>query len=346
MAKKNEEKLDYGALTRDLKQNGPGRLYLLYGMETYLRDSFLSALRAACLPAGEDDFSYHRLNGPAVDLRELSDAVNSLPFMSERTLTLVRGFDLNRCKEGDAQALERILSDIPESSTLCFVQDALWEPDSRLKLIKAVKKFGRAVNFTSQDQGSLVRWISKRFAALDREIDPSVAVRLIMTSGEYMAGLIPEIEKLAASSGERRITAEDVDKFAHHLPEARIFDMTDRMAERRWDAAARIMAELLQMTEQEPIATLAVIGNQFRRLYAARLAIDEKLGGAYVEKLYNIKYGGITQKLMNTARGFTLEQLRRAVELCAETDYAMKSSSVDDVDLLKELLVKLAGECR
>lgn len=345
MAKQKEEKLDYGALVRELKSSGPERLYLLRGMETYLRDAFLTELKRVCIPAGEDDFSYHRLNGPSVDMRELSDAVNSLPFMSERTLTEVRGLDLNRCREADAQLLERIIADIPQSATVCFVQDGSWEPDSRLKAVKAVRKHGRDVNFTSQAQGSLVTWIRKRFAALDKEIDPSVAMKLIFASGEYMAGLIPEIEKLASASKGQRITAEDVERFAHHLPEARIFDMTDAMAERRWDAAASILSELLRMTDQEPIATLAVIGNQFRRLYAARLAIDEGLGGAYVEKLYNIRFSGITQKLMSTARGFTKEQLRRAVSLCAETDYAMKSSGVDDVELLKELLVRIAGEC-
>ena len=46
---------------------------------------------------------------------------------------------------------------------------------------------------------------------------------------------------------------------------------------------------------------------------------------------------------MRAARGFTLEALERAVELCAETDYALKSSTADDKELLCDLLIRLAA---
>ena len=40
-----------------------------------------------------------------------------------------------------------------------------------------------------------------------------------------------------------------------------------------------------------------------------------------------------------------LDRLKRAVELCAEADYQMKSSSADDAELLKELVTRIiAGE--
>ena len=76
---------------------------------------------------------------------------------------------------------------------------------------------------------------------------------------------------------------------------------------------------------------------------AARLAIDERLGPDFVKELYKINYGFIVDKLMRSARGFTLAGLAEAVKLCAETDYAMKSSSVDDTELLCDLLIKLAA---
>lgn len=344
MAKKNE-KLDYKALRRSLKEGGPGRLYLLYGMETYLRDDFLGLLRSMCVPEGGEDFSCRRIEGPSVDMNELSDAVNALPFMSERSLTELRGFDLNKCKDADFNALEKIIADIPDCATLCIVQSAGWEPDMRLKALKAVKKRGEVINFTAQDQGALVDWIKRRFAALGKDIDSAVAIRLISASGVYMAGLIPEIEKLAASAAGERISARDVEGFAHHLPEAHIFAMTDAMSERNWNAAATILAELMASGE-EPVKTLFMIGQQFRNLYVAWLAREEGLGRAYILEVCGLRGREFAaDKLVSAARCFSKEQLRRAVELCAETDYAMKSSSVDDGDLLKELFVKLAEAC-
>ena len=54
MARKNDEKLNYGAEIRSLKENGPQRLYLLWGVEDYLREQYLAQLKTACLPEGED----------------------------------------------------------------------------------------------------------------------------------------------------------------------------------------------------------------------------------------------------------------------------------------------------
>ena len=65
------EKTDYGALIRALRENGPERLYLLWGEEDYLRESFFSELKKTCLAGGADDFNYHRLSGESFDLEAL-----------------------------------------------------------------------------------------------------------------------------------------------------------------------------------------------------------------------------------------------------------------------------------
>ncbi len=39
---KDEEKLNYSAAVRELKADGPKRLYLLWGPEDYLREQYLA----------------------------------------------------------------------------------------------------------------------------------------------------------------------------------------------------------------------------------------------------------------------------------------------------------------
>ena len=83
--KKEEEKLNYNAELRRLKQQGPERLYLLWGPEDYLREQYLGQLKAVCLPEGEDSFSYKRMDGPELDMIELQNAIDAMPFMTERS---------------------------------------------------------------------------------------------------------------------------------------------------------------------------------------------------------------------------------------------------------------------
>ena len=92
----------------------------------------------------------------------------------------------------------------------------------------------------------------------------------------------------------------------------------------------------------EPIMVIAVLGKQMRQLYAAHLALDRNLGTKYVMEVCSIKNDFIASKLMSAARGYTLSQLKRAVELCAETEYRMKSSGADTRELLKEAVLRIA----
>ena len=70
---------------------------------------------------------------------------------------------------------------------------------------------------------------------------------------------------------------------------------------------------------------------------------EQELGSKYVMEVCAIKYDYIASKLMTAARGFTLPQLIRAVELCGEADYRMKSSGQDARELLKEVVARIAA---
>lgn len=337
----DEPKLNFNQELRRLRQEKPERLYLLWGEEDYLREYYLQELKKSCLPEGEDSFSYRRMDGPDVDAKALREAVDAMPFLTERTFVELRDLDLNRLKE--PEKLLEIFSDIPEVCTVALVQGTRFEPDGRTKLIKGLRSLGRELCFQHQSQDALVKWIAKRFAAAGKSIEIEAAQELIFISGDLMSRLIPEIEKIAAYAPGYRVTTGDVDAVAHHIPEADIFRMTDGISEKNYGEVLRVLAELLSDKSNEPIAMLGMLGLQMRRLYAARLAADGQLGVKYIMDACGIKHEFLARKLLRSAQGFSLEQLRHAVSLCAETDYRMKSSGADNEGLFKELVLRIAA---
>lgn len=339
---KKNEKTDYGELLGELKKTGPLPLYLLWGEEDYLRESFFQEIKKRCLEDGAEDFNYHRLNGAPIDVQALSDAVDAVPFMGGHSLVEVRSFEINACREETAERLKDIVSDIPDYATVVFILPTGIDPDGRLALPKYLKKQARSIEFTTQSHKLLINWIGKRFASFGKKIAPSECERLIFLSGEHMNGLIPEIEKIAAYEKGEQISADTIDKAAYHIPEARIFEMTDAIAMQRFDDAAKTLAELLQSGEH-PIKTLAMMGMQMRRLYTARLAIDKGLGRDFLMKVCRISYPYHADSLMRSAQGFSLDQLKYAVALCAQADYRMKSSSEEDEAVLKDLFLRIAA---
>ena len=268
---------NYNAELQLLKQQGPGRLYLIYGEEEYLRDRFLEALRAACVPEG-NEFSLRRLAGKSASLGDISEAVDAMPFFTERSYVEIRDYDLNRCKDETWKQLKEVLENIPDWCTVVFVQSPELVPDGRLAAVKGLKKLGKALEITHQDAATLAGWVRKRFQALGKDIRRDDADYLVFLSGTAMLRLIPEIEKAAAYAGDQLVTRADIDATANRLPEAQIWSLTDRLAEGKFDEAAGVLSDLLSDKDNHPILLTAILGQQYRRMYAAKVC-QEKPGG-------------------------------------------------------------------
>lgn len=343
MAKKqkNEKKFNYNESVRELKAKGPEKLYLIWGPEDYLSELFFEEIKKLCVADEADDFSFRKFTERDFSAQRLTEAIDSVPFLSERTLVVIRGVDINKLE--DADEVQKAIEDIPDYCTVVFLCSSQFEPDKRLKLYKSIVKNGVEVYVTPQLGSSLVSWIVKHFSALGKSIEINAAQQLIAVSGDLMNRLLPEIEKVAAYAKGEKVTVDDVNAVAHHIPEAIVFKMTDCLARGEYNTAVSLLAELLDDKNNEPIQLTAVIGIQMRRLYAARCAIDHKLGKEYVMKTCGLKEDFMATKLINSARNYSASRLRRAVELCAETDYAMKSSKTDSAELLKECVMRIAA---
>ncbi len=341
MAKKEKSKFNYGLEVRQLKEKGPERLYLLYGEEDYLRERFLDELKKICL-SDEADFNYKRLDGPAIDLGRLSEAVDAIPFFSDRSFVEVRGYDINKCRESDCEKLKGIISDIPDYCTLAFIIGSDYDLDGRLAAVKAIKKYGRSIEFTAQDQDALIRWIANRFSAFGKSISRSDAEYLTFVGGTLMNRLIPEIEKIASHSSSSAVSRADIDAVAQRIPEADVFEMTDMLSQGKIDSAAALLSDLLGDKDNSPIYLLAIFAQQIRRMYAFKLAQSKGKGKAAIMELAGLRFDFLYNKLAACAKPYSLSGLKKLVEMCAEYDFLMKSSGIDNNVLIKELLIKLA----
>ena len=340
MAKEKKKEFDYSAELKKLKTLGPERVYLLSGEEDYLREQFIAEIRKLCL-GGEEDFNYRRLDGTALDMNVLAEAVDAVPFLAERTVVEVRDFDINHCRDKDAEQLKKLLSDVPDTCTLLFVIHPDYEMDGRLSAVRIVKQYACSVDFAAQGGGVLFNWINRRFAAQGKKISRQDMEYLIFVGGTLMNQLIPEIEKLCAGTSGDTVTRADIDALVRRLPDAQVFDMLDDLSMGKKDAAAAALAQLLAMSE-EPSKLLSMVGMQVRRLFAVKLAQLENCGRNETLELVGVRYDFIVDKLRQSAKRYSFPQIGKMLDLCAEYDYKMKRVPVDKTELLKELFMRIA----
>lgn len=346
MAKKKEETYPgYEELRAALQSGGPANVYIFFGEETYLMQQAVEQLRALLVPAGFEEFNYHRLTGKGLTVQELTEAVEAMPMMSQSTFVTVTDMDVFKLDEAQRTALVSLLEDFPEYCTLVFLYRQLpYKKDGKLKkLTAAVAAHTTEIEFAPQGRQKLQKWVRRRFAAFDKELDDNAIDHLLFTCGSLMDGLVPEINKIAAYAKGKRVTVADIDAVADPVLDARIFDMTNAVTARDYDRAAAVLAELLRM-QTEPIAILAVLGRELRQLYTARLALDGKKDAVWVKELWRMTSAYPATKLMEAARSVSRPWCRDAVRRCQTLDRRMKSErNLDAEGALKFFLMELAG---
>lgn len=332
-------------LKRDLAAGIIGTLYLFHGEEVYLRDYYLEQLQEKIIPAGMESFNLHRLEGKTLTMQQLSETVDALPMMSQRTLIQVVDYDIFKAPEGERTALTALLEDLPDYVCLVFLYDTIpYKGDKRMKKLTALlSEKGQIVQFTRQSQNDLIDWIRRRFHALGHDIDTGDAAYLIFLCGDLMTGLIPEIGKIGHYAQARRVTRGDIDAVAIPIIDAVVFQLTDALARNDYDKAFSVLNDLLRL-QQHPIMILSVLGKHFRQLYSARIALENRKGSRWLMELWGMRSSYPAEKLLEAARRHSLPWCKTAMRRCAETDLAMKSvTGADSTELLLNLILELAA---
>lgn len=334
----------YQKIKADLAAKAPENVYIFYGEETYLREHYLRELQKSLIPAGFEEFNFHRLGGKNLSMQELTEAVEAMPMMTERTLVIVTDCDLYKLPEEQRTALITLLSDWPEYCCCVFVYDLVeYKPNKTYKkLYAALSARACEIKFETQGKNDLIHWIMRRFRALGHEIDSRTAEHLIFTCGSLMTGLVPEIEKIGAYARGKAITKADIDAVADPILDAVVFDLTNAVSGGDFDRAAELLGKLLKQQE-DPIMLLSVLSKELRRLYTARLALDSGKDKMWLMELWSMRSDYPAKLLLAAAKKVDRAWCVESLALCQTLDRRMKSEKgIDSEGELKLLLMRLA----
>lgn len=329
----------YKKLSESIANRQLGSFYILHGDERYLLERSLGEVRKYLCPDGLDGFNYKRFEGKNVSIDDFEEAINAFPSFAERTLIELHDFDIFK---GDQKTrIAEILSDIPDYACIVVIYDTVaYKPDGRLKLDKEILKRAEVIEFSVQEQDSLVKWIKRHFKDNGKSISSSDAGYLVMITGGYMSSLHSEIEKVTSYAQSETVTREDIDTVVAPVLDTVAYKLTDAIMRRDHVSAMRILDELFQMREA-PHKLIYSISMKMRQLLAARVCIESKLGKNALMNMCGIRHEFQARALMDTARKATLAGCRQAVLQCSQTAYELNSVPEPEARLI-ELIIKLA----
>lgn len=278
-------------------------MYVLYGEETFLRDS--AAKFIAKVAFNEND--YRDFND---DLFSLSDpdtiatalaAANQLPMMASRRV--VRVTDVRVSSSAIKDTLKETAEDVlrtyfekPNPTTiLIFTVDEL---NASRKLGKLLRSQAGAVEFNSPDETEIREIASKTFDKAEVTIEFPALRRLIELVGMDVRRITTEAEKLCtASFPTRKVDVGLVETFVRNTRESSNFGFARELISGRKAEAIKQLEKLLSDGE-EPLALLGSLSWQIR---------DELKRSAQSRSVYS-------------------DRLARVLERISETDLAIKTS--------------------
>ncbi len=328
--------MDRKDFEKALAQKSLPSVLLFEGEEEQLKKDALTALRREILPEGMESLNETVLEDPPAD-RLIADA-ETQPFMADRRLVVVR--DLPALM-GRAEADERLLTwlpSVPDTTILLFY--CTGKPDGRKKLYTAVKKMGGVVTFSPLRGAELTHFVTDAFRKAGKECDARTADHLIFTVGDDAGLLQNEVQKLAACAGDNpSVTSADVTALATPSTECTVYQMVDAVvAGQKGRALTLLRNQLLNGTEQMKI--LNSLLRQYRLLQHIKIMQYEKRGGDFIRSSLGVQPFAVDQ-YVRQASGYTGGQVKKAVQICFETEYAIKSGRIQQEGAVESVVLRL-----
>jgi DNA polymerase-3 subunit delta len=344
--------------------------YLLHGEDEFTSREQLKQLRQ------KGDFGYNQdtYNGTEVDLKTIIITTNTLPFLSEQRLVVLDG--LPKKKRGESasgaaedasggttkggkarkgkrggkntaltraafeKALAEHIAHMAETTVLILLTEEMLEASN--SLVKAAEKYGQAFQHTLPKGAALESWIGKRAKSTNVTITREATALLANFTGNNLRLLANELDKLGTYVGVGgTINVDDIRQLSAQVQEARIFDLTDALAQRNRKQALNILHDLLSDGEP-PLKLISTITSQVRSLLLVKELSQKGMRSAQIASTLGIS-PYVVDKALRQVGKFNMTQLENAYRQLMATDAALKRSRLAPEMALDLLVVNFGA---
>lgn len=318
-------------IDEDIKTGQFKQIYLLYGEEAYLKKQYKDKLKTALI-SPDDNMNFSAYEGKDINPKEIIDLAETLPFFADRRVILIEnsGFFKGACDE-----LADYLPQVPESTNFIFVEE---EVDKRSRLFKAAKN-GKAVEFTTQSEELITRWILSRLKKEGKNITGNVMQLFLSKTGTDMGNIDRELEKLICYTLDKDIIeAEDVEAITTEQTTNKIFDMVNAIAEHDQKKALDLYYDLLTLKEP-PMRIMYLISRQFQILLNVKDLTSKGFDNNTIAQKAGIPPFAVRRN-QSQAKGFSLGQLKQAIADGVEFEEFVKTGRMNDQMAVELFIMK------
>ncbi len=332
----------HDGFVRKVREKSLKPVVVVYGSDEYPIHQIVKAIRETYGGGSMAQFNVDELSGAAVTWDAVLERARTLPMMASQRLVLA--WNVEKILKKGTPGLEEAEAYVaaPFAETLLVLIAA--EMDKRTRFWKALVE-GKADVFESRPPRlQEIPDLAVAFARQEgKKLDREAAELLRELVGAELMWVANEVKKLSLYVGERaEITADDVRELMADVSAHQVWDLTDALAARNFEACVRLLEGLLRDGAQPPMIFGALAGE------LRRIAKVKKLQEARVGRDAMIRALGMTDKqsfflgkIVENARRFSAGQLANIGRRLNETDFRLKRSSQPAHLVLENLIADI-----
>ena len=275
------------------------------------------------------DMAVERLDGEEASYERMAEAAQSVPFLSERKLLVLRRPGANK---EFAEKLEDFIHTVSDSVDVLLVEGKL---DKRLSYYKQLKKLPGFREFAVLDAQGLANVARAYVSEQGGELSAADARTLVERTGADQLGLQQELDKLLVY--DKTITRDSIELLTERTPQSSVFELLDAAFSGDVARTMRLYDEQRAL-KVEPQQMVAMLAWQLHVLALVKTAGSRSTDMIAKEAKLN---PFVVQKTQAIARHLTLVQLKKLITSLRELDVRTKSQSVVVDDVVRYYLLEL-----
>lgn len=315
------------------------RIFYFYGNDEYAIQEHLRALEKMLGDATTVELNLTRLDARSASEAEIHQAVQAIPFLSERRMVWLANPSMAFTTSAMQQKFLSLLENVPETTLL--VLHEILEPKGieRHWLVRWVEKHAdraKGQAFWRPRPWEMARWIAAEVQRQGGKIESPAAERLAEMTGVDTRQAAQEIAKLLAYVGwSRPIQVEDVRAVCVVTAEESVFEFVDALSRKDVAQAQRLLHRLLE--SEDEFALWGMVVRQFRLLIQGREVLEQRGDAAQIAERLGV-HPFVAEKIALQARAFPMRSLEGIYQRLVEIDEAVKTGLLT-LDLALDMLV-------
>jgi DNA polymerase-3 subunit delta len=325
--------------------------YLFHGDDDFLKEEKVRAVIERATDPATRAFNVDVRRGSEVDRGTLAELLGSPPMMAEHRVVVVR--DVSALKKDARAGLAQYLGNPAHDTVLLLLAAGGTKPDADL-LARTT-----AIEFKPLNESDLVKWAEHYGASLSVSIEPGAAELLCRATGNDLALLSGEIDKLRSYTNGSVIDEAAVAAVVGVRHGESLGDLLELIAARQGPQAAALLERILAQPKITGVSVLMALTTQTLAIGWLLAARARGLPAQHMERelfallkanpssLVGRPWGEGVKSWVRALKHWDETSIDRVLELLLAADTALKETRISsDEQLLTTLVLSMAASAK